>query len=99
MAASVEAARVYKSALLHDPPRRRIAREVVGVDVVEVHHVDAVVDHELQRLGADAPVPVGAPQPVAHFAVVGADVDVAHRVGVVAYAADGFARLADPQSP
>ena len=72
---------------------------MVGVDVVEVHHVVAVVDHEPQRLGADAPVPIGAPQPVAHLAVVGAYVDVARRVGVVAYAADGFSRLAEHYRP
>ena len=47
LAALVQQARVGKAAFLHDPPRCGVAREMVGPDVFETLHADAMVELSL----------------------------------------------------
>ena len=98
-AAVVDLAGVAEAALFHYAARGGVVHKEVAPDGAEPFRAKAVVDHQLQRLGADAAVPVRLGNPVARLDVVLADVDVAFTVGVVADTADGLARLLQLDSP
>ena len=98
-AAVVDCAGVAEAALLHHAARCGVVGEEVAPDGAKALLVEAVVDQQLQGLGADALVPVGPGHPVTRFGIVLADVDVALFAGVVADAADGLTSCLELDGP
>ena len=72
---------------------------MVGPDQAEVLHVDAVVEHQCEGLGANSPVPIRFPDPISHLAVIVSDGDVARVLGEVSHCSDGLVRFLEHDGP